>query len=233
MAHAFDCRSLARILDDLDRLATHTRDQEERLAALVALFDRPGETTLTTLADVTVAPAAHPLTVVGPAPHTPPPDAMSALRDACVSARVQRGLIGALCSRLIGVAEDEGTARTPPVRALVVDDSADNRDLASFTLETAGFHTITASNGLEGIIVAHYARPAVVLMDLTMPVLDGLAATRLLRASAVTRHLNVIAYTARADAYDGQLALLFTHVLSKPSTPEAMVAVVERFARPW
>jgi two-component system, cell cycle response regulator DivK len=227
MPHAFDGRSFERLLDDLERLATHTRDQEERLAALVALYERHGETTL---AEVAVSPAAHALTVVDAVPNTPPPDMVSALRDACVSARYQRGLIEALCSRLIGVAADGGTAGR--VRALIVDDSTDNRDLASIVLESAGFHTTTASNGLEGIIVAHYARPAVVLMDLTMPVLDGLAATRLLRASAVTRHLNVIAYTARADAYDGQLALLFTDVLSKPATPEAIVAVVERFARP-
>ena len=65
-----------------------------------------------------------------------------------------------------------------PVRArarlLIVDDSDTNRELTSAILEDAGFEVLTATNGLEGVIAAHYARPSVILMDLTMPVLNGL-----------------------------------------------------------
>jgi CheY-like chemotaxis protein len=66
-------------------------------------------------------------------------------------------------------------------RVLVVDDVEDNGDLVAVCLEHAGYETLTASNGLEGVIVAHYALPSVVLMDVTMPVLDGI------------EHLDVIA----------------------------------------
>ena len=90
----------------------------------------------------------------------------------------------------------------------------------------------SASNGLEGVIVAHYALPAVVLMDLTMPVLSGLEATRLLRASLLTRNLKVIAFTARPDIYEESLARSFADVLTKPAAPETIITTVQRCVSP-
>ena len=82
------------------------------------------------------------------------------------------------------------------------------------------------------MIVAHYALPAVVLVDLTMPVLSGLEAARLLRASLLTRHLKVIAFTARPDIYEELVARSFADVLAKPAPPEAIIATVRRFVPP-
>jgi two-component system, cell cycle response regulator DivK len=114
-----------------------------------------------------------------------------------------------------------------------VDDSSDNRDMAAMLLETAGFDTITAGNGLEGVIVAHYTRPAVVIMDIAMPVLDGVHAARLLKASQVTQAINVIAYTAKMSlGDDAPLDQLFVDVLKKPASPETMIGLVQRFALP-
>jgi CheY-like chemotaxis protein len=84
---------------------------------------------------------------------------------------------------------------------------------------------MTAANGLEGVLAAHNLRPTVILMDVTMPVLNGIEATRLLKSSAATRGVSVIAHTARPNFSDGA-AVLFAGVLTKPVTPEKIVASV-------
>lgn len=87
---------------------------------------------------------------------------------------------------------------------------------------------LTAANGLEGVLAAHLASPAIVLMDITMPVLNGIEAARSLKASTATRDLRVIAYTAKPDFYEERLAGLFVDVLSKPFDPDAIIALVRR-----
>jgi CheY-like chemotaxis protein len=118
------------------------------------------------------------------------------------------------------------------VRVLIVDDSDGSRETAAAILEEAGFDAITAANGLEDVICAHSALPAVVLMDLTMPVLNGLEAARLLRASMLTRHLKVIAFTARPDVHEESITRSFADILSKPAAPETIIARVQRFVTP-
>ncbi len=83
--------------------------------------------------------------------------------------------------------------------------------------------------GSKRVIVAHYARPDLILMDVTMPVLNGIDAARLLKASAVTQDVNVIAYTARPDFEELAYNQLFVDVLKKPAAPDAILASVERF----
>ena len=91
---------------------------------------------------------------------------------------------------------------------------------------------ITACNGLEGVVAAHCEHPSVVLMDVTMPVLDGIEAARLIKASAGTRHMNILAHTAKPEFYEGPLTRFFVGVLRKPTTPEALVVAVRRFVEP-
>ena len=69
-------------------------------------------------------------------------------------------------------------------------------------------------------------------MDVTMPVLDGIEAARLIKASAGTRHMNILAYTAKPEVCEGELGQLFVDVLPKPTTPEALVGAVRRFGGP-
>ena len=157
---------------------------------------------------------------------------LATLRELCVGARQQRQIADALRASLMGdiaLAQDEAVRR-PLV--LIVDDSPDNREMAALLLETSGFDAITACNGLEAVIVAHYTRPSVVIMDVAMPVLDGVQAARLLKASEVTHRINVIAYTAKMNLEDVAVNRLFVDVLRKPASPETMVGLVQRFAMP-
>jgi CheY-like chemotaxis protein len=116
-------------------------------------------------------------------------------------------------------------------RILVVDDVADVAEMVAAVLENAGFEVVTATNGLEGLLAAHRSRPTVILMDLQMPVLDGIETTRLLKAAATTRHIPVIAHTARPDSCHVPPEQLFAHVLPKPVIPEVLLALVQRFVR--
>lgn len=91
---------------------------------------------------------------------------------------------------------------------MVVDDTPDNLILISLHLQQAGYRVITASNGEEAIKLALASRPDLILMDIGMPTLDGLGATRQLRDNPTLKDVRVIALTAfstdgfRRAAYD-------------------------------
>ena len=114
-------------------------------------------------------------------------------------------------------------------RVLVADDSAENRERAARALEASGFLALTAADGLEALMLAHFAKPDVVVVGVSMPVLDGIETARLLKASPSTRHVRVVAYTAWPSFYDGPLKSVFDGVLAKPSTSESLVASVRQF----
>ena len=79
---------------------------------------------------------------------------------------------------------------------LVVDDSADNVAMLSLDLQQQGYRVVTATNGEEAISVASYTLPNLILMDISMPRLDGLGATRKIREKDTLRGVPVIAVTA-------------------------------------
>lgn len=79
---------------------------------------------------------------------------------------------------------------------LVVDDVTDNLILISLALQNNGYRVLTAKSGEEAIKVALVAKPDLVLMDIAMPDVDGLTATRRMRKHPELRHLPVIALTA-------------------------------------
>jgi CheY-like chemotaxis protein len=91
---------------------------------------------------------------------------------------------------------------------MVVDDTADSLVIVSLHLQQAGFRVITASNGEEALKIAEVSSPDLILMDISMPGLDGLGATRRLREHPVLRLVPVVALTAfstegfRRAAYD-------------------------------
>jgi CheY-like chemotaxis protein len=85
---------------------------------------------------------------------------------------------------------------------LLVEDNEMNRDMLSRRLTRNGFRVLLAEDGRQGVDLAHLERPHLILMDLSLPVLDGWEATRLLKASADTRAIPVIALTAHAMAGD-------------------------------
>jgi CheY-like chemotaxis protein len=139
----------------------------------------------------------------------------------------QSRLAGTILQRLAGPV-DAGSTAGPVI--LIVDDSQEARESTALLLEDSGFRVITAANGLEALIIAHYARPAVVLLDLMMPILDGLQTARLLSESPSTWRVKVIAYSGRADMFSKRLPGTFTAILSKPTTPEELLGLVQQHA---
>jgi CheY-like chemotaxis protein len=113
---------------------------------------------------------------------------------------------------------------------LVVDDHDEVRTVLTVVLESAGFVVRTAANGLEALLAAYEMRPGVIVMDVSMPVLDGIEATRLIKAAAATRDVRVIAYTGNPSFEDSPTRTLFAAVLTKPSTPDTVLATVQHVA---
>jgi CheY-like chemotaxis protein len=92
-------------------------------------------------------------------------------------------------------------------RILLVEDNEMNRDMLSRRLERRGYQVVLAVDGQEGVERAGSESPDVVLMDMSLPVLDGWEATRILKAAPATRHIPVIALTAHAMSSDRAKAL--------------------------
>jgi CheY-like chemotaxis protein len=91
-------------------------------------------------------------------------------------------------------------------RILLVEDNEMNRDMLSRRLTRKGYEVILAVDGGQGVEMARTQAPDIVLMDMSLPVLDGHEATRQLKADEQTRGLPIIALTAHAMAGDEQKA---------------------------
>lgn len=92
-------------------------------------------------------------------------------------------------------------------RILLVEDNPDNREMLSRRLLRRGFELHFAVNGEEAVAMAAQTRPDLVLMDLSLPIMDGWEATRLIKADPATSAIPVIALTAHAMAGDRERAL--------------------------
>ena len=92
-------------------------------------------------------------------------------------------------------------------KILLIEDNETNRDMLSRRLERRGYQVLIAVDGAQGVAIAQAEMPHLILMDMSLPVLDGWEATRQLKAAAVTRSIPVIALTAHAMAGDREKAL--------------------------
>jgi CheY-like chemotaxis protein len=92
-------------------------------------------------------------------------------------------------------------------KILLVEDNEMNRDMLSRRLERRGFQVVIAINGAEGIAMAESEQPDLILMDMSLPVIDGWEASRRLKAAAATANIPIIALTAHAMSGDRQQAL--------------------------
>ncbi len=92
-------------------------------------------------------------------------------------------------------------------RILVVEDNLDNYELVRFLLERAGYEAVWARSGREGLELAGTLLPDLILMDLSLPEMDGWTATRRLKSDDLTRRIPVIALTAHTLPGDRQRAL--------------------------
>jgi two-component system cell cycle response regulator DivK len=93
------------------------------------------------------------------------------------------------------------------MKILYVEDNEDNIFMLKNRLTRAGHTVVVATDGAQGVAMASSERPDVILMDLSLPVLDGWQATREIKAAADTEHIPVIALTANAMAGDREKAL--------------------------
>jgi CheY-like chemotaxis protein len=114
---------------------------------------------------------------------------------------------------------------------LVVEDNLLNLELVTDLLEAAGFAVIPARTAEEALRLAHQVSPDLVLMDLTLPGMDGLVATQLLKADPATRHLPIVALTARAMKGDEAIVLGAgcDGYLTKPIDTRTFVGTVSDF----
>ena len=92
-------------------------------------------------------------------------------------------------------------------RILLVEDNEMNRDMLSRRLERRGFEVVVAVDGRQGVDLARAHTPELILMDMSLPVVDGWEATRQIKADPATSAIPVIALTAHAMAGDRQRAL--------------------------
>src|SRR5262245_15892 len=97
--------------------------------------------------------------------------------------------------------------RTEAMKILLVEDNEMNRDMLSRRLERRGYQVIMAVDGQQGVALALSEAPALILMDMSLPVLDGWEATRQLKATAPTQAIPIIALTAHAMSGDREKAL--------------------------
>ena len=92
-------------------------------------------------------------------------------------------------------------------KLLLVEDNEDNRDMLSRRLVRKGYEVVIAVNGAEGVALAQAELPDLILMDMSLPVMDGWEATRQVKAGSMTAHIPVIALTAHAMSGDREKAV--------------------------
>jgi two-component system cell cycle response regulator DivK len=92
-------------------------------------------------------------------------------------------------------------------RILVVEDNEMNRDMLSRRLARKKYEVLVAVDGGEGVVIARSVAPDLILMDMSLPVVDGWEATRQLKASSETKAIPIIALTAHAMSGDWEKAM--------------------------
>jgi two-component system, cell cycle response regulator DivK len=117
---------------------------------------------------------------------------------------------------------------------LLVEDNEDNLVVYRTILEHVGYRVLEARDGEEGVSRARDEMPDIILMDISIPKIDGWEATQRLKADASTRVIPIIALTAHALEKDRQKAVQAgcDGYLAKPVEPRRVVAEVERFVGP-
>jgi two-component system cell cycle response regulator DivK len=117
-----------------------------------------------------------------------------------------------------------------PKSVLLVEDNEDNRIIYATALRYAGYNVLEAVTGIEGVDQARTHKPDLILMDISIPELDGWEATGILKADATTKHIPIIAVTAHALPGDEERSLNAgcDGYLAKPISPAALVGEVDR-----
>lgn len=115
-------------------------------------------------------------------------------------------------------------------KILIVDDDAKTRKLLRAMLQNSGYEIIEAENGEQGIKLAKENIPDLILMDIEMPVMDGMSAFKVIRADESTKNIPVIALTSYAMKGDKEkfLAEGFDNYISKPIDVKEFLKIVKK-----
>jgi CheY-like chemotaxis protein len=119
-------------------------------------------------------------------------------------------------------------------KILLVEDNEMNRDMLSRRLMRRGFEVVIATDGQQGVEMASSCAPDIILMDMSLPVIDGWEATRRLKAAEATRKIPILALTAHAMAGDREQALAAgcDDFDTKPIEFERLLPKIRRFLPP-
>jgi CheY-like chemotaxis protein len=119
---------------------------------------------------------------------------------------------------------------SPVVRILVVEDNSLNLELATELLKSSGYSVLQARSAEEGLQLAREERPNLILMDVRLPGMDGLAAVKLLKRDPDTRRIPAVAMTAQAMRGDAEAARTagFDAYVTKPIDTRAFPKTVAR-----
>jgi CheY-like chemotaxis protein len=119
-------------------------------------------------------------------------------------------------------------------KVLLIEDHEQNRYLASFLLKKHGYAVVSASDGPAGIKLARTVKPALILLDIQLPLMDGYTVARELRSEPALRNIPIIAVTSYAMVGDREksLAAGCNGYLEKPINPDTFVTEIERFLPP-
>jgi CheY-like chemotaxis protein len=122
------------------------------------------------------------------------------------------------------------TGKSDRPRVLVVDDYPDAREMYAEYLQYSGFDVIEAGNGMEAIERATDSAPDIILMDLSLPVMDGWEATRRLKADKATADIPIVALTGHALAgiLEGARKAGCDAFVTKPCLPEDLVKEIRK-----
>ena len=117
-----------------------------------------------------------------------------------------------------------------PKIVLLVEDNEDNRIIYATALRFAGYDVLEAVTGTQGVEQARIGAPDLILMDISVPELDGWEATAILKADPVTRHIPIVAVTAHALPEDAERSRKAgcDGYLAKPIAPASLLGEVDR-----
>jgi CheY-like chemotaxis protein len=115
-------------------------------------------------------------------------------------------------------------------KILIIEDNEQNRYLVTFILESRGYRVIQATNGREGIALAEQTEPALILLDIQLPGMDGYAVARELRSNPAFDQVPIVAVTSYAMVGDQEqiLASGCNGYIEKPIDPKTFVDDVEQ-----
>ncbi|MCG2722116.1 MAG: response regulator [Thermodesulfovibrionales bacterium] len=120
-----------------------------------------------------------------------------------------------------------------PQKILIVEDNENNRRLVRDVLVYHGYETIEAENGGEGIKMAKELQPALILMDIQMPLMNGYEATKILKNDPHTKHIKIVAVTSFAMMGDREQILKSgaDDYIAKPVDTRALPEIVKKLLR--